>query len=126
MTTEVPMWVGSLHVENIENLPLSIAETASFMADAKKLFTDEELAALKFAVAVDPKAGDVIEGTGGIRKLRVPLPGRGTSGGARLIYFYRSGEMPIFFLAVYAKNERINIRAGSSEERRGGKEGVSE
>lgn len=106
------MWVGSLHVENIDNFPLSIAETASFMSDAKRLFTEEELAALKFAVAVDPVAGDVIEGTGGIRKLRVPLPGRGKSGGARLIYFYRNGQMPIFFLAAYAKNEQINISAG--------------
>lgn len=106
------MWVGSLHVENINNFPLSIAETASFIADAKKLFTEEELAALKFAVAVDPVAGDVIEGTGGIRKLRVPLPGRGKSGGARLIYFYRNDQMPIFFLAAYAKSEQINISAG--------------
>ncbi len=48
-------------------------------------------------------------GTGGIRKLRWGLEGRGKRGGARVIYFFHDPAMPIFALTAYAKNERADL-----------------
>lgn len=47
---------------------------------------DSELARLQSLLLMDPEAGDVIQGTGGARKVRIPLEGRGKSGGGRVIY----------------------------------------
>lgn len=47
--------------------------------------------------------------TGGVRKLRWALAGRGKRGGARIIYYYHNEELPLFLLAAYAKNEKANL-----------------
>src|SRR5437867_3676962 len=60
-------------------------------------------------LAHNPKAGDVIPGTGGVRKLRWGLEGRGKRGGARVVYFYHGAGMPLFVLSAYAKNERADL-----------------
>jgi hypothetical protein len=54
-------------------------------------------------------AGDLIPGTGGVRKLRWGLEGRGKRGGARVVYYYHSDAMPIFAPTAYAKNDRADI-----------------
>ncbi len=68
-----------------------------------------EIAALVDYLAYNPSAGAVIPGTGGIRKLRWGLEGRGKRGGARVIYFFHNIEMPLFLLTAYAKNERDDL-----------------
>jgi len=56
------------------------------------------------------KIGDTFsQGTGGVRKLRWSLSGRGKSGGARVIYYYHNEAIPLFALTAYAKNERANL-----------------
>jgi hypothetical protein len=60
-------------------------------------------------LAANPTAGDLIQGTGGVRKLRWRLGGRGKRGGARVIYFYHSAETPLFALTVFAKNARADL-----------------
>ena len=60
-------------------------------------------------LAYHPTAGDLIPGTGGVRKLRWSLEGRGKRGGARVVYFYHDPEVPIFALTAYAKNERADL-----------------
>ena len=57
---------------------------------------------------LQPVAGDLIPGTGGVRKLRWGLDGRGKRGGARVIYFHHGAAMPLFALTAYAKNERAD------------------
>ncbi len=60
-------------------------------------------------LAWNPTAGDVIAGTGGVRKLRWALKGRGKSGGARVVYYYHDERLPLYLLNAYAKNEQANL-----------------
>ena len=62
-------------------------------------------------IASDPECGVVMRETGGIRKVRFRLGGRGKSGGVRLIYYFHNLEMPVFLLTVFAKNEKANLSA---------------
>ena len=54
-------------------------------------------------------ADDLIEGTGGVRKLRWARDGRGKSGGVRVISYFHSEAMPLYLLTMFAKNERANL-----------------
>lgn len=89
--------------------PVTVVETPQFLLAARKLMNDEERALLVDYLAHNPVAGNLIQGTGGIRKLRWALEGRGKRGGARVIYFYHDADMPLFALTVYAKNERADL-----------------
>ena len=62
-------------------------------------------------LARDPECGEIMQGTGGVRKVRVALAGRGKSGGARVIYYFHSERLPLFALTVFAKNERADLTA---------------
>ncbi len=53
--------------------------------------------------------GDLIQGTGGIRKLRFAVKGKGKSGGVRIAYYYYNESMPVFLLTVFAKNEKADL-----------------
>lgn len=68
---------------------------------------DTALSALENTLLATPEAGDMVEGAGGARKLRIPLYGRGKSGGARVIYF-DVGDV-IFLLTAYPKNVREDL-----------------
>jgi hypothetical protein len=89
--------------------PITVIETPSFLRDAKKMLDDAEREALINYLAYNPKAGVVIKGTGGVRKIRWAGEDVGKSGGLRIIYFFQSGEIPLFLLNVFAKNEKENI-----------------
>jgi len=80
-----------------------------FLAATKKLMDDEERAELVKYLAYNPTVGDVIPGSGGVRKIRWGLEGRGKRGGARVIYFFHDLEMPLFVFTAYAKNARENL-----------------
>ena len=67
-------------------------------------------------LAARPKAGDLMEGTGGIRKLRWGREGRGKSGGVRVVYYFHSDDMPLYLLTVFAKNERANLSKAERNE----------
>ena len=88
---------------------LTVIETPSFLHDAKKLLNDDEREALVNFLSSSPKAGILIRGTGGIRKIRWAREDTGKSGAFRVIYFYHSMEIPLFLLSVFAKNEKANI-----------------
>ena len=60
-------------------------------------------------LAAHPAAGDVMEGTGGARKVRFAGKSRGKSGGYRIITFYSGPDIPVFLLNIFAKNERANL-----------------
>jgi len=89
--------------------PVSVVETPEFLTTTKRIMSEEERGLLVDYLAYNPVAGELIPGTGGLRKLRWALEGRGKRGGARVIYYYHSAAMPLFALAAYAKNERADL-----------------
>ena len=89
--------------------PVAVIETHEFIAITRKMFTDDDRDDLVSYLAFNPMAGDVIAGTGGVRKLRWSLAGRGKSGGARVIYYYHDERIPLHLLTAYAKNEQVNV-----------------
>ena len=88
----------------------TLRHTVAFEKAAKVLSEEEMTAALE-TIARNPLGGDVIPGTGGVRKLRVAASGRGKRGGARVIYFYFDDRNPIYLLYAYAKNRESNLSA---------------
>ncbi|UCI08310.1 type II toxin-antitoxin system RelE/ParE family toxin [Mesorhizobium sp. B1-1-8] len=93
----------------VKAVPVSVVETPEFLSATRKLMSDDERALLVDYLAHNPTAGDLVQGTGGIRKVRWTLDGRGKRGGARVIYFYHDADMPLFALTAYAKNERADL-----------------
>jgi hypothetical protein len=89
--------------------PITVVESREFLTTTKKLMDDTERAELVLYLACNPTSGDVIPGSGGVRKLRWGLEGRGKRGGARVIYFYHDLEMPLYLFSAYAKNEREDL-----------------
>jgi hypothetical protein len=87
----------------------TVVETAEFLIRSSKLMSDEQRARVVEMLARDPECGEIMQGTGGVRKVRVALTGRGKSGGARVIYYFHSERFPVFALTVFAKNERANL-----------------
>ncbi len=88
---------------------MTVIETADFMAAADRLIGDVQRQQLIAFVATNPEAGDVIPETGGVRKLRWGMPGRGKRGGARVIYYYHDERIPILMLDMYPKNAKVNL-----------------
>lgn len=88
---------------------ITVVETASFVTDAKTCMSDDERIEAINMIAANPQCGDVVSGGGGIRKVRFAIGGRGKSGGVRIIYYFHNEQIPVFLLAVFAKNERVNL-----------------
>jgi hypothetical protein len=84
-------------------------ELPSFASVRDKYLDDDEFAALQWYLAGQPDAGDVIPGSGGCRKVRWALAGRGKRGGARAIYFLRLASGQIVLVTMYGKNVRENV-----------------
>ena len=90
---------------------LTFVETRLFTKLVKDYLSDDEYGALQQALASDPEAGDVIPGSGGVRKLRWRVGGRGKRGGIRVIYYLRLRQGQVWMLTLYAKNVADNIPA---------------
>jgi hypothetical protein len=89
----------------------SFIETKLFSRLVVEYLTDEEYTKLQRALIEDPEAGDLIPGSGGVRKLRWGVAGRGKRGGIRVIYYARTRHGHIWMLTLYAKNVMENISA---------------
>lgn len=89
----------------------SFIETKLFSRLVADVLTDEEYSGLQKALIKDPEAGDLIPGSGGIRKLRWGVAGRGKRGGIRVVYYARWRQGQIWMLTLYAKNVVENIPA---------------
>jgi mRNA-degrading endonuclease RelE of RelBE toxin-antitoxin system len=90
---------------------ITVAETGPFRRKIATLLSEEEKDELITYLSDHPCAGVLIQGAGGLRKLRWARAGRGKSGGVRVIYYYHSDFMPLYLLAVFGKNEKSNLSA---------------
>ncbi len=84
-------------------------ETSVFTRRVTELLSDDEYAELQQALAANPNAGDVILGSGGLRKMRWAIQGRGKRGGARVIYYYLISRDQFYMLLIYGKNEQDDL-----------------
>ena len=86
-----------------------IVETRVFTRRIDDLLSPEEYRLLQLALVARPDVGKVIPGTGGLRKLRWAVGGRGKRGGARVIYFWHPARQQLLMLFAFAKNEADNL-----------------
>lgn len=78
-------------------------ESPVFTADVKELLSDEEYAELQAHLLRRPDAGDLIQQTGGLRKVRWSTAGRGKRGGTRVIYYHVVSQSQIRMIVIYRK-----------------------
>jgi len=87
----------------------TIVELPEFVRRSDKLLSQAEKFSIINYLALHPASGDIMQGTGGIRKLRWAAQGRGKSGGVRVIYYYHNETLPLFLLTVFGKGEKANL-----------------
>ena len=88
---------------------LTFRETSVFTRQITELITDDELSALEWVLMANPERGDLIRGSGGLRKIRWAGSGRGKRGGLRVIYYWHVPGSVILFLLAYPKNEQEDL-----------------
>ena len=88
---------------------ITVAETGPFQRKVGRLLSEDEKSELIAYLSMNPNAGVLIQGTGGIRKLRWARSGQGKSGGVRVIYYFHNEQLPLYLLALFGKNEKANI-----------------
>jgi len=86
-----------------------IRETPLFTKQITDLLDDDSYAELQTQLMMNPEAGDLIPGTGGIRKIRWATEGRGKRGGIRVIYYWRGLDNLTYMLLAYAKNQKSDL-----------------
>lgn len=86
-----------------------IIETPTFTKRIKSLMSEEEYRNFQNALLDKPDIGNIIKGSGGIRKVRWSGSGRGKRGGTRLIYYWATEKDQIYMLFVFAKNEKSDL-----------------
>jgi len=89
----------------------TIIETPTFQEDALRIWSEQERGAFCAWLAANPEVSDVIPGSGGCRKVRWSIAGRGKRGGARIIYYNRLAKGEIWLLVIYTKGVTGNIPA---------------
>jgi len=87
----------------------TIIELPEYLKRSDKLLSKSERQSIINYLAVHPSAGDIMQGTGGIRKLRWPAQGKGKSGGVRIIYYHQNKSIPLFLLTLFGKGEKTNL-----------------
>ena len=86
-----------------------IVETSVFSRLIQELMSDEDYRALQAALITRPESGDIIQGSGGLRKIRWKLEGQGKRGGTRVIYYWVTADDQIRMLYVYRKTQQADL-----------------
>jgi mRNA-degrading endonuclease RelE of RelBE toxin-antitoxin system len=95
---------------------LTVAEVDPFGATARRAgLAEDEREALTLFLAENREAGSVVQGTGGLRKLRWAGKSKGKRGGYRVIYFFFDETIPLYLLAIYPKNQRVDLTSEQRE-----------
>ena len=91
------------------NMQTTIAELPEYIKRADSLLSESERKDVIDYLSEHPKAGSLMENTGGIRKLRWGKGNKGKSGGVRVIYYYHDERIPLYLLTMFGKNEQANL-----------------
>lgn len=95
----------------------SVLETDTFARAAKRVgLSEDERFRIVSELSDNPKAGDLIVGAGGARKIRFAAPGRGKRGGYRVVTYYAADDVPVFLMDLYEKGERIDLTQAERNE----------
>ncbi len=84
-------------------------ESSLFERYREDHLTDQEYRVFQAELMQNPKRGDVIQGTGGLRKIRVSGKGKGKRGGSRVIYYFLDEHSRFYLLTIYSKNEMSDL-----------------
>ncbi|NUM47388.1 MAG: type II toxin-antitoxin system RelE/ParE family toxin [Anaerolineales bacterium] len=90
---------------------MEFIEASAFTRYVYSYLTEDEYLGLQSFLLQFPEAGKVVPGSGGVRKIRWAITGRGKSGGVRVIYYFKRREDEIWLLTIYSKSETENIPA---------------
>jgi len=88
-----------------------VVETPVFTRRVLKLLTDDDYRLLEHELVARPDVGNIIRGSGGLRKVRWAATGRGKRGGVRVIYYWAVDREIILMLLIYGKNEQDDLTA---------------
>jgi len=86
-----------------------IIETPVFTKRLKTLLSDKDYRLLQNEIMLNPEKGKIIRGSGGLRKIRWSITGKGKSGGIRTIYYWVKAKEIILMLLIYSKNEQDDL-----------------
>jgi hypothetical protein len=88
---------------------MEFRELSGFTEIIEKIATDEELLSLQLELIENPMKGKLVQKTGGARKIRMAVRGRGKSGGARVLYYFQDRNDVIWMLTAYLKSEKTDL-----------------
>ena len=95
--------------------PVEVVETVPFVAQAKGLLNHAEREELIDFLASNPATVAPLPRTGGVRKIRWAVKGKGKSGGVRVIYYYHSHQMPLYLVSVFSKAAKENLTSADEK-----------
>ena len=90
----------------------TLVPIGTFENKARGLLGNEGFETMLELLARRPRAGRLIQGTGGLRKIRIARPGHGKRGSTRVIYYFHNAQKPILLLLIYAKAKQENLTSG--------------
>ena len=90
---------------------MEFIEAIAFTKHIYKYLSDDEYSGLQNFLLQHPEAGKIVRGSGGVRKVRWAISGKGKSGGVRVIYYFKKQDSEIWFLTIYRKSKVENIPA---------------
>ncbi len=88
---------------------MRFVETPVFPRDVQRVLPDDVYRSLQLALLLRPEVGAIIRGSGGLRKIRWGLPGKGKRGGLRVIYYWHKSEEVIYMLLIYQKSRQEDL-----------------
>ncbi len=88
---------------------ITVVELPEFKTFAKKYLSENDVLKIISDLANNPEIGDIISGSGELRKFRFAKDGKGKSGGFRIVHYYYNENVPVFLITGFAKNEKANI-----------------
>ena len=97
---------------------ITVLQWPKFKTEATELIGADGIETVAIYLIDHPDAGDIIPGTGGVRKMRWAAKGKGKRGGARIIYMYVVIDARVYLLRCYAKNVKTDLTADEKKELR--------